>query len=169
MGGYVAMNLVRRHPKRVDALALIDTKATADPPAAAEGRREMAAILEASGTAILRERVLPALVGPTTREHRPEVMARVEGWISRVSPATAAWAQRAMADRPSSLEVLTHFHGPALVLWGDEDTLSTPADHAAMADALHEVTRVEVVGSGHLSAVECPDAVTEALREWLTE
>ncbi len=167
MGGYVAMNLARRHPSRMAALMLIDTKATADPPAGVEGRLAMAAELESTGTGILRERVLPALVGPTTRDHRPEAMARVSHWIDTVPAATAAWAQRAMAARPDSLDVLAAFTGPALVIWGDEDTLSSPADHSLMADALRDVQRVEIPGCGHLSAVECPEAVTAALRSFL--
>lgn len=171
MGGYVAMNLLRRHPTRVDALVLVDTKATADPPAAAQGRLAMAEDLQVVGTGILRERVLPALVGPTTRDHRPEVMARVERWIDEVPATTAVWAQRAMAARPDSLAVLGAFAGPALVVWGDEDVLSTRSDHEAMVDALRQssrdVTRVQIPGCGHLSAVECPDAVSSALQRLL--
>jgi pimeloyl-ACP methyl ester carboxylesterase len=167
MGGYVVMNLLRRHPHRVDAVVLADTKATADPPAGVEGRLAMAALLESSGTGILRERVLPALVGPTTRDHRPDIMATVGRWIDAVPAATAAWAQRAMAARPDSLAVLATFTGPALVLWGDEDTLSTPADHEVMAEALAHAQTVQIAECGHLSAVESSEAVSAAVATFL--
>ena len=42
MGGYVAFAFLRSFATRVRALALVDTKAAADTPEAARGRREMA-------------------------------------------------------------------------------------------------------------------------------
>ena len=60
MGGYVAMAFLRRHPGRVRALVLADTKAGADPDAAREKRLAMADRLERDGTPqALLDDVLP--------------------------------------------------------------------------------------------------------------
>src|SRR5690606_35532454 len=37
-GGYVVMEFMRRHPDRLDAVGLIDTREVADPPETAAGR-----------------------------------------------------------------------------------------------------------------------------------
>ena len=42
MGGYVALNLLRRHPQRLAGLVLIDTRATADTATARAGRLAVA-------------------------------------------------------------------------------------------------------------------------------
>jgi pimeloyl-ACP methyl ester carboxylesterase len=168
MGGYAAMAFLRRHPGRVRALVLADTKATADPPEAAANRQRIATRLEADGSAdVLVEDVLPALLGPTTGRDRPLVSGRVKGLVEAAPPAAAAWAQRAMAARPDSLDTLRAADVPALVVWGDEDTLATRADVEAMVDALPQGRLTVLGGAGHLSAVELPEAFDAAVGEFL--
>ena len=49
MGGYVAQGITARRPDLVAALALVDTKATADPEAARAHRERVAGLAEAGG------------------------------------------------------------------------------------------------------------------------
>jgi pimeloyl-ACP methyl ester carboxylesterase len=168
MGGYAAMAFLRRHPGRVSALVLADTKATADAPGASANRERIAAQLETDGTAdVLVSDVLPALLGDTTARERPLVAGRVRGLVEAAPPAAAAWAQRAMAARPDSLDTLRACDVPALVLRGDEDGLSSQADSEAMADALPQGRLVVIPSSGHLTAVEDPDAFADAVVTFL--
>ena len=164
MGGYVAMAFCRRHGDRVAGLALIDTKASADTAEAAEVRRTMASIMESDqSTDPLVEMVLPKLLGATTIDTRPEVAEQVLGWVRDAPPVSAAWAQRAMADRPDSMETLRAITVPAVVIVGTEDVLSPPSDAEAMAAALPDAPLVVIDGVGHLTPVEAPVAVAEAL------
>jgi pimeloyl-ACP methyl ester carboxylesterase len=172
MGGYVAMALLRRHPDRVSAIVLADTKASADAPEAAANREAVAAAVEGAGSAAgIADSMLPNLLGATTRDSRPDVVATVRRWIVAQPAAGVAWAQRAMAARPDSLADIRAFGRPVLVLYGAEDTISPAPDAAAMADAARAggsaTTVVEIPAAGHLSAVEDPDAVTHALLGWL--
>ncbi len=166
MGGYAALAFLRRHPERVRALVLADTKASPDPPPAREKRERIAARLDAEGTPdALVEEVLPALCGPTTVRDRPAVADRVRSLVEAAPPAAAAWAQRAMAARPDNRDVLAASEVPLLVVRGDEDELSTAAD----AEAMLEVSprgRLEVLtGSGHLTALEVPGAFDAVVRD----
>lgn len=168
MGGYTTMAFLRRHPDRVHALVLADTKASADPPPARENRERIAARLVAEGTAdALVEEVLPALTGPTTQAERPLVVEQVDALARAADPAAAAWAQRAMGARPESFDALRSVHVPALVVRGDEDGLSTAGDAEAMVQALPHARLVTLHGSGHLSALEVPDTFTTALVDFL--
>ena len=170
MGGYVAMAFLRRHPGRVRALLLADTKATADPPPAREKRLAMAARLDHEGTSdVLVEAVLPGLTGPTTARDRPEVSARVRAMVEAAPAAGAAWAQRAMAARPDSLETLREVRVPALVVRGDEDGLSSADDVAAMVAALPDGRLVTLPGAGHLSNLEVPDAFSRTVGDFLAD
>ena len=160
MGGYVAMAFLRRHPDRVAALLLADTKASADPePARANRERIAQAVLE-EGSTVLVDDVLPALLGATTVASRPMVAGRVRGLVQAAPGPAVAWAQRAMAARPDSFDTLRAFAGPALVVVGDEDQLSPVADAQAMADALPSARLAVLPQAGHLTAVETPEAFT---------
>lgn len=165
MGGYAALAFLRRHPDRVQALVLADTKATADPAPARERRERMAVRLDEEGsTGALVEGVLPALCGATTVRERPLVAGRVKALVESAPPKAAAWAQRAMAARRDSLELLKATGVPVLVVLGDEDELSTREDADAMVGAAPDA-RLEVLpGAGHLTALEVPEAFNAVVR-----
>jgi len=168
MGGYVAMAFCRRYAERVAGLALIDTKATADSPAAAAGRRAMAEEMEQGQTTQpLIDSVLPKLLGETTVRDRPEVTELVRGWVLDAPAASAAWAQRAMADRPDSFDTLRQVGVPSLVVVGAEDVLAPPPDAEAMALALNDVEVKVLAGAGHLTPVEAPLSVAQLLDAFL--
>jgi pimeloyl-ACP methyl ester carboxylesterase len=169
MGGYVSMAFLRRHPARVAALVLADTKAGADPEPARANRERIAAALDAEGTArVLLDDVLPTLCGGTTVRARPLVIGRVRALVEATPPAAAAWAQRAMAARPDSIETLQATDVPALVLVGDEDSLVDEPTARELTDALPQGRLVTLPGSGHLSAVETPEPFAAAVSSFVS-
>jgi pimeloyl-ACP methyl ester carboxylesterase len=144
MGGYVAMEILRRRPGVVGGLVLADTKGSADAADAAENRLRMAELLEQSrNPRLLVHEVLPSLVGEI---------------VENTDPLAAAWAQRAMAARPDSFETLRQVQVPTLVLVGEEDGLTPPADAESMAQAVPGADLAVLDGVGHVSAAEAPDA-----------
>jgi len=168
MGGYVAMALARRHPQRLTALVLADTKGSADAGPAKENRERIArAVLESGDAAILLDEVVPTLLGDTTEAQRPEVVERVRRMVAAAPPAAVAWAQRAMAGRPDSFEALGVVGVPTLVVVGAEDRLSPPEQARQMADAVPGSELVCIPRAGHLSALETPAEFTRALRDFL--
>lgn len=168
MGGYVAMAFMRRHPERVAALVLADTKAAADSPEAAANRERIAAaVVEADSSLLLVDELLPKLVGATTKERRPLVMGRVKALIETARPAAVAWAQRAMAARPDSRESLAQVGVPTLVVVGEEDEISSPAEAEEIAAAVPGARLVRIPASGHLTAVETPEEFNAALLAFL--
>src|SRR4051794_11071299 len=103
MGGYVAMAFLRRHPGRVRALLLADTRGSADTAEGGAKRLAMAARLDDDPDSdVASTDVLPTLLGPTTSAERPMVVGRVKGLVEAAPGPAVAWAQRAMAARPDS-------------------------------------------------------------------
>jgi pimeloyl-ACP methyl ester carboxylesterase len=163
MGGYVALALAQRYPKFVHGLGLIDTKATADSPAARENRLQVARELEMSQE-LAPVMALPArLLGATSLKERRHLLPTVESWIYAQTPHGLAWAQRMMAGRPDRTNVVAQFDGPIAVAVGSEDTVTPLADaeHAAARAQNGELT--VITGVGHLSALEDPKAVADVL------
>lgn len=168
MGGYSAMQLLRQQPERVTALALVDTKATADGAEARAVREDTAQKALAAGSLQpLADGMLQGLLGPGTREHRPAVVEQTRRWISTAPAASAAWAMRAMAVRPDSLQTLASYPRDALVVAGEQDALSPMAEQHLMIEALPHGSLATIPDCGHLSAVEQPEALSEILLSFL--
>jgi pimeloyl-ACP methyl ester carboxylesterase len=168
MGGYVTMAFARRHPDRLRAVVLADTRASADPPEGAANRRRIAdEVIAAGHSKQLVDEVLPKLVGATTKEKRALVLGRIKATVERAPAYAVAWAQRAMADRPDSFDTLRSLTVPALVVVGEEDELTPPSDATAMAEALNDATLVTIPAAGHLTAMETPEEFNAALRAFV--
>jgi pimeloyl-ACP methyl ester carboxylesterase len=168
MGGYVAMALLRRAPERVAGLLLVDTRHDADDEARAATRLTMAARADDEGTAWLADVIVPALLAAGTPDASPELAGRLRAMISAQSPAGVAWAQRAMAARPDSTEVLRAFDGPALVLVGERDAICPPELARGMTELLAAGELVELPGCGHLTPLEAPAESADAITDWLS-
>lgn len=163
MGGYLTMAVLRVAPERVGGLVFIDTKATVDTPDAAQTRHDLAARVEAEGTGWLPETLTPGLLA---EKARPEVAERLRELITTQPPSGIAWAARAMAARPDSVETLRSADVPALVVVGEEDRL-TPLDAAnTLVETLPDATLVVLPEAGHLTPLEDPAGVVEAILGW---
>ncbi|PAX07785.1 alpha/beta fold hydrolase [Sphingomonas lenta] len=164
MGGYLAFEIMRQAPERVQKLALLDTSARPDTPEQAEKRADTVAALDRIGMGGVMQAGLDTLLAAgASSELRRAVVAMGE----RVGADAYRRQQRAIAARPDSRPMLFQIAVPTLVLVGEEDALTPPAVAREMADAIPHATLVQVPGSGHLSTLERPDAVTAAMRDWL--
>jgi pimeloyl-ACP methyl ester carboxylesterase len=167
MGGYVALAFWRRHRARVRALVLADTRPGPDDDAARGKRRDLIALARSDGAAAVAARMLDGMVGKSTRARAPEVVAEVRAMLERQPVPGIVGALEAMMARPDSTPDLATIVVPTLVVVGDEDALTPPAEaramHAAIAGSYLEV----VAGAGHVSPRERPAAFNHVLAEFL--
>lgn len=166
MGGYVAQAFLRRHPGRTSGLALLGTRATADDGATVTARLAFAdQVCDPALRPALLAAAKPRLVGATSRDRRPDVLTRVSEMVDGVSAAGVAWAQRAIAARPDSLELLSSITVPSTVVAGTEDELVSVDEAELMASVLPHGRVVLVPDAGHLAPIEAPEAVTAAITD----
>jgi pimeloyl-ACP methyl ester carboxylesterase len=167
MGGYVAFALWRKHPSLIRALVLSDTRAKPDDEAGKAKRDEQIAMVRARGSDALADQLIAGMVGKTTRDQRPEVAERVHAMIARAPVEGIIGGLTAMRDRPDSTPTLETIDVPTLILVGDEDVLTPPADSRAMHAAIPK-SRLEIIqGAGHLSNLERPANFNHVLGEFL--
>jgi pimeloyl-ACP methyl ester carboxylesterase len=155
MGGYVALSLVARYPKRFRALILMDTRAGADTPEAAANRESTARSVLAAGSATpVVDAMLPRLFAPINLEQRPERVEPMMAVMEKTSPRGIAGALRGMAIRPDRRAELPGIRVPTLVLVGEQDAITPPAEARAMAEAISGA-RLEVIpDAGHMAPYE---------------
>lgn len=167
MGGYVAFAVLRRAPGLVRALILADTRASADSLEGRAGRKAMLTVLEHDGPQGVARDMMPRLLGATTRAANPGVEETVRLLIKRQSPAAIRDAIHRMMDRPDSASLLPSITMPTLVVVGEEDTLTPPADSEAMVAALPQASLVRIAGAGHLTNLEQGQAFEASLEDFL--
>jgi pimeloyl-ACP methyl ester carboxylesterase len=166
MGGYLAFELWRQARERIAALALVDTRATPDTPEQREARNDAIRLLGEAGREVFWDDLAPRLFAAGAE---PAVVARARE-IALEQPVTGlVAAQETIRDRPDSRPTLATVDVPVLVLVGEEDGMTPPADAEAMAAAVDGARLVRVAGAGHLSPLERPDDVAEALVGFLGE
>jgi len=168
MGGYIAWQFIGRYPERVRALVQLDTRAIADDEETRAGRLKMAHNVAEWGSGRVAEMMGPRLFSPRAFETKPGLVAAVRRVVEATSPATIAAAQRGMASRPDVTGMLSSISVRTLVIVGDQDVISPPAEMEAIAQAIPNSEFVVIPNSGHMTTMEQPEIVNEALREFIT-
>ena len=165
MGGYVAMESLRRAPGRVARLALMDTSARPDTPEQTRRRRALLALSESGMFRGVTPRLLPQLLAPANLDGPlgAEVMAMAE----RVGRPAFHRQQRAIMARPDSRPTLPAIRVPTLVAVGEADALTPPHLAEEMAALVPGARLARIAGAGHLPPMEAPEATTALLRDWL--
>jgi 3-oxoadipate enol-lactonase len=167
MGGYVTFAMFRLQAERFSWMILADTRAAADTPEGRAGRAKMRDLLRDRGPSAIADRMLPTLLGTTTKRERPEVMDHVRRLIE-ANPAQALdQALAAMMDRPDSTADLARISCPVLVVCGEEDELIPAAESERLQRAVPRSMLTLLPAAGHLSPLERPEAFTKALTDFL--
>ncbi len=119
------------------------------------------------GPALLVETMLPKLFAEATRRQQPHVIDAMRGVVMAANPRGIAAAARGMAERPDVTSALGQIACPTLVIVGQSDVISPPAEMRGMAAAIPGATLVEIPNAGHMSPLENPAAVNAAIADFL--
>jgi 3-oxoadipate enol-lactonase len=159
MGGYVSLALWRMARERFLGLVLANTRAGADTPEGAAGRRALAERLSAEGSDFLVENPPPLLSDGAS----PELRARVRDMIAGQRPGSIAAAALGMAARPDSTSDLPTIDVPTLIITSTRDTLIPPEATMPMAELVPNAELSIIEDAGHLSNLEAPETFDELL------
>jgi len=166
MGGYLAFELWRQAPERLAAVVLADTRATPDTPDQREARDDSIRLLGEAGREPYWEDLAPRLFA---EDVDPALVERARE-IALEQPVTALVAvQETIRDRADSRPTLATIAAPVLVLVGERDRMTPPADSEAMVSALPNARFSRIAGAGHLAPLEQPELVTAAVLDFLAE
>lgn len=173
MGGYVAQHLAVRHPGRVAALVLADTKLEADTPEARAARVDLAGKVGRLGQGIVADAMVPRLLATSAESRaaagRSDVEAALRAAIMRQPVATIQAALAALGGRPDMTAAMRRVRVPTLLVVGAEDAITPPACMEAALDAMPHARLLVIPRAGHMAPLETPDVFNRALLEFLAE
>jgi pimeloyl-ACP methyl ester carboxylesterase len=166
MGGYIAMEVMRQAPERVERLALLDTSARPDTPEASQDRKRLIALAEAGRFEEIHSALWPRLVHP---DHRgdPYLQDIMFAMMRETGAEAYIRQQRAIMARADSRPLLPGIEIPTLVLVGEGDAITPPEIAREMAEMIEWASLIVIPGAGHMSTLEQPERVIQALQLWL--
>jgi pimeloyl-ACP methyl ester carboxylesterase len=166
MGGYVAQEVMRQAPERVTRLALLDTSARPDTPEQTARRRGLIELAEKGSFKGVTPRLLPLLIHESRLDDEA-LTGVVLGMAERIGKDAFLRQQRAIMGRPDSRPTLVSIRCPTLVICGRQDVLA-PLDCAMeIAAGITDARLVVAEDCGHLSPLERPETVNQAMAAWL--
>jgi pimeloyl-ACP methyl ester carboxylesterase len=171
MGGRVALEIARRAGERLRGLALLDTgfRAVAAGEAGTQeiqGRRRLLDQAQREGVRSMAAIWVRGMVHPDRLSDSTLIDAIID-MFARRSAAHFAAQVKALIERPDAATLLPQLRCPTLLLCGQQDGASPPAQHQEMAALIPDSRLLLVPDCGHMSPMERPAAVAAALGEWL--
>lgn len=166
MGGYVALEVMRRAPQRVTKLALIDTSARADTDEQTSRRRGLIELARKGRFKGVTPRLLPLLIH-ADRMQDTDLTQTVMDMAAAVGQEAFVRQQTAILTRPDSRADLARVTVPSLIVVGRQDELTPPELAAEMAEGIAGARLAIVEECGHLATLERPQATTALMRDWL--
>lgn len=170
MGGRVALEIARLAPDRLARLALLDTGFR--PLAAGEagereraGRQQLLDLARREGVRAMAERWVQGMVHPARLGS--ELVSRIVEMFGRRSADDFERQIQALLARPDAGPVLPTLRCPTLVLCGREDSWAPVAQHQALQQGIPGSVLAVIDDCGHMSPMEQPLAVSDALASWL--
>jgi pimeloyl-ACP methyl ester carboxylesterase len=166
MGGRVALEIYRLAPERVRRLALVSTGVHSLRDGEPAKRRALQAIGWNHGFDKLIDEWLPPMVAEANRA-QPEVYDPLRRMNVEAGQEVFDAQIHALVNRAEVESLLPRIACPTLVMTGELDAWSPPAQHAAIAAAIPDSELAIVPGAGHMIQLEAPDAVNHAIARWL--
>lgn len=166
MGGYVAFEIMRQAPGRVERLALFDTSPRPETP---EGQERRAALIELARTGRFRgvtQRLLPLLIH-ADRVDDPAISGVVFDMAERIGQDAFIRQQTAILQRADSRPSLRAITCPTLVAVGADDQITPPEIAREMATDIADAELLVIPRCGHLPPLEDPRTTCAAFDRWL--
>lgn len=163
MGGTVAQVFTLSHPDQVRALVLVG----ATPHGLGEdvNADNVLKAIEESGVVSASQNVIERSFGRTASS---ELVVFAKQEVAQ-TPAFVARQAITSLNASDSREHLSNIRVPTLVVVGDEDIITPPAESAVLAKGIPDC-RLEVVGdAGHFPMLEQPEEFNRVLGEFLVD
>ena len=165
MGGYVAIEMVSRPLRAIAGLVLVDTSARPETSEGEVARAKTIAAFERNYAKVV-EAMLPFTTHPDHHQDT-ELFDTLRAIMLPVGGETAVRQTRAVAGRTDHRASLAALTLPTRVLCGREDKVTSPILSEELAELIPNAKLEWLMQSGHMTPVEQPDKVADAIRSLL--
>jgi long-chain acyl-CoA synthetase len=171
MGAFVGLRLAARHPDLVRSLVLIAPSADRQPRLDVAKYRLLQVMARRVGIRPLAGSLTKTLFGATFRAD-PNRNAEHEEWRRRLAAMSLPGALRAVdgvLTRAAIRDELRRITAPTLVVMGEEDVAAPRYLAQRVASGIAGARWIDIPAAGHVSPVEQPATVSDAIRAFLAD
>jgi 3-oxoadipate enol-lactonase len=169
MGGYIALRAVEKKPNVFIGLVLCDTKSEPDGNEAKIKRFQSMKDIKSNGlTNEFVDGYLKNVFTPKSLESNSEAVKMIRNTIKTTSSMGIAANFLALAARTDTTESLSKIKIPTLILVGENDTVTPPANSRAMHEKIKDSLLTIIPDAAHMSNLENPSAFNEQLIQFLS-
>ncbi len=161
MGGWLALEVMRHAPSRVEKLLLLNTTARSDLPEKAFRRRAMIEQAQNGNFNQVIESILEVFVYNEDAKEAVKKMFLAVGKEAFINQETA------MLKRLETMSILPTITCKTAVAYAEHDKVFSFEEHQELARLIPGATLWQIKGSGHMSPMEQPEAVCEIFKQWI--
>lgn len=165
MGGYVALEMMRRAPDRAARLALLSTSPFADSDEARANRFALIDKVEAGGFEEVAQ-TMARFVIPKSAANAERLRDDFVAVARRTGAETFVRHQRAVAGRRDQTDLLQSIACPTLLIGAEDDKVTPIGGLEALASGIRGAEPLRLPKGGHLLTWTRPDDVAAALSTW---
>jgi len=164
LGGMMALQLAMTAPDRISKVIACNTSAQV----AAQPWLDRAAVVRRDGMGAIVTAVMSRFFSDDFTAACPPSLETIRATFLSTSPEGYAACCTAISS-VDLIDRLFNLRQPTLVINGSLDAATPPAEHGDRIAAAVPTARTVVLESGHISAVEQPQAFASAVRKFLGE
>ena len=173
MGGRVALEVLRMAPQRVRGVALMDTGYLPKVDGTAgelevSKRLVLLEIAQSKGVRAMAQEWVKGMVHPHQLADK-DLIEKILKMFETKNSDIFARQLLALIFRKDATDVLKSIRVPTLILCGQQDTWSTPAQHEEMLQHVPHALLSIILDAGHMATMEKPLEVAAAMNQWLSQ
>ncbi|MEM9377407.1 MAG: alpha/beta hydrolase [Pseudomonadota bacterium] len=160
MGGIVGLEICKQAPERVTHLALLNTTARADSAGQAR-KQQLGRVASGALDLVLKEELKPQYLAPENRTH--ERLETLEQMGIDLGENVFCRQTIALLIRESYVQFCESILCPTLLIAGAQDQVCPVERHQEIEMKIPSANLHVLEGCGHISTLEQPEQVNEAL------
>lgn len=169
MGGYIALNAMKRFPSRFEALILCDTQCIADSYEVKVNRYKTISDIREFGPSNFNEGFINKVFHEKSIVHKPELVEQIRKVVFSNSEHIIIQGLTALAERVETCSILEDITIPTLIICGREDAI-TPLEESKFLNKQIKGSVLHVINdAGHVSNLEGSSKFNKHLRNFLND
>lgn len=167
MGGYVALNAIKRFPERFNALILCDTQCIDDTEEVKAKRFETIDQINIEGATAFNDKFIKSVFHPSTIADKKELVESLRSIVFANSKTIITAGLTALAQRAETCSILNTIHVPTLIICGRQDEV-TPLVQSELMHKHIVGSKLKIIdNAGHVSNLEHPEEFNKYMLEFL--
>lgn len=168
MGGYLALNVMKRFPSHFEALILCDTQCIADTAEGKVKRYEIINEIKKDGVANFNEGFIKKVFHKDSIANKTELVEQLRSVVFSNSQHIITQGLIVLAEHSETCSTLGAIKIPTLIICGREDQVTPLAQSEYMNENIKGSILHVIDNAGHVSNLEQPKEFNKYLDEFLT-